>query len=108
MHHAPPDPRPRLILASASPRRQALLRDAGLRFTIHPANIDEENYPAGLTPEQLAEYLASAKAEAIAAIYPTDVTLGSDTVVALETVLLGKPSDPADARRMAARRARSC
>jgi septum formation protein len=91
---------PRLILASASPRRQSLLREAGYEFVVHPANIDEEKYPAGLTPEGLAEFLARAKAEAVAALYPGDVTLGSDTVVALGDELLGKPTDAADARRM--------
>lgn len=93
---------PRLILASASPRRQSLLREAGYDFAIHPANIDEENYPADLSPEQLAEHLALAKAEAIAAHHPHDVTLGSDTVVALGNTLLGKPVDAAHATRMLA------
>lgn len=91
---------PRLILASASPRRQSLLREAGYEFVIHPANIDEEKYPAGLTPEGLAVYLAEAKAKAVGGIYPGDVTLGSDTVVALGDKLLGKPTDAKDARKM--------
>ena len=90
----------RLILASASPRRQSLLREAGYAFVIHAANIDEENYPPGMAPEQLAEYLAVAKANAVGEKYPNDVTIGSDTVVALGDHLLGKPTDPDDARRM--------
>ena len=90
----------RLILASASPRRQSLLREAGYAFAIHPANVDEENHPPGLAPERLAEYLAVAKAEAIAKDHPGDVTLGADTVVALGDVLLGKPVDEIDARQM--------
>src|SRR5258706_8133101 len=93
---------PRLILASSSPRRQSLLREAGYNFQIHPANIDEENVPLGLTPEALAEHLALAKAQAVAAQFPDDVTIGSDTVVALGARLLGKPIDPDDARRMLA------
>jgi septum formation protein len=94
---------PRLILASASPRRQSLLREAGYAFVLHAANLDEDRYPPGLTPAQLAEYLAVAKADAVAALYPRDVTIGADTVVALGDQLLGKPTDPADARRMLAR-----
>ena len=93
----------RLILASASPRRQSLLREAGYAFIIHAANIDEENCPAGMTPAQLAEYLAVAKANAVAEKHPEDVTIGSDTVVALGDQLLGKPTDPDDARRMLSR-----
>ena len=94
---------PRLILASASPRRQSLLREAGYVYLIHPANIDEDHFPTGLSPEQLAQHLAIAKAETIAALYPDDITLGSDTVVALGSELLGKPADATDARRMLAK-----
>jgi septum formation protein len=97
-----PAPSPRLILASASPRRQSLLREAGYAFEIDPAHIDEETYPKDLTPPQIAEYLATAKAHAVAARHPDDVTLGADTVVALGDVLLGKPLDTADAHRMLA------
>jgi nucleoside triphosphate pyrophosphatase len=91
---------PRLILASGSPRRQSLLREAGYVLVTHPADLDEETYPPGLSPPQIAEYLALAKADAIAGIYPDDVTLGADTVVALGSRLLGKPTDADDARRM--------
>ena len=91
---------PRLILASASPRRQSLLREAGYTFHIHPANIDEGTFPPGFTPGQLAEFLALAKADAVAALYPNDVTLGSDTIVALGHQLLGKPADATHALEM--------
>src|SRR5258707_15402218 len=93
---------PRLILASASPRRQSLLRGAGYTFTIHPAHIDEADTPLGLAPAALAEHLALAKARAVSAQFPNDVTLGSDTVVALGDRILCKPLDPEDARRMLA------
>ena len=93
----------RLILASASPRRQSLLEEAGYPFLIHPADIDEDNYPAGLDPAHLAEFLAGAKADAVASHYPHDVTIGADTIVSLGNELLGKPTDPADARRMLSR-----
>ena len=92
--------RPRLILASASPRRQSLLRDAGYDFEIHPADVDETNYPAGLSPSDLARHLANIKADAVSAKFPDAVVLGADTVVAFGDLVLGKPKDAADARRM--------
>ena len=90
----------RLILASASPRRQQLLREAGYRFLICPAEIDESEYPPRLAPDELAEHLARRKAEVVSQRSPDDVVLAADTVVAYGNHLLGKPSDPADARRM--------
>jgi septum formation protein len=89
-----------LILASASPRRQSLLREAGYIFQSHPAHINEDNYPRDLSPSQIAEHLAKAKATHIAALHPNDVTLGSDTVVYLGPQLLGKPTDETHARQM--------
>ncbi|MGH7215105.1 MAG: Maf family protein [Tepidisphaeraceae bacterium] len=90
----------RLILASASPRRQQLLRDAGYAFDVQPADIDEENFPRNLLPPDVAEYLAAAKAQAVSAEFPDDVVLAADTVVSFGDMLLGKPSDPAHARQM--------
>jgi septum formation protein len=97
---------PRLVLASASPRRQELLRDAGYAFHVIPADIDEGDYPPALSPGELAEYLAVAKARAV--LQPTTdeddtVVLAADTVVALDNQPLGKPTDPDDARRMLSR-----
>jgi septum formation protein len=91
---------PRLILASASPRRQQLLQDAGYTFRVCPANIDEDDVPPGLGPAELAEYLARQKAAALAPQYPDDVILAADTVVAHGQSILGKPKDPIDAQRM--------
>ena len=91
---------PRLILASASPRRQDLLREAGYAFVVTPANIDEDHVPDGLTPGPLAEHLAFEKARAVSRESPDDVILAADTVVAFGDVPLGKPADPDDARRM--------
>ena len=90
---------PRLILASASPRRQELLRGAGYDFVVRPANIDEDDHPP-LLPADLAEFLASQKAQFVARHNPGDVVLGADTVVAFGDMVLGKPADPDDARRM--------
>ena len=91
---------PRLVLASASPRRQQLLRDAGYAFIVSPADIDESSYPANLSAGDIAEFLAAAKARVVAALFPDDVVLAADTVVALNDEPLGKPADADDARRM--------
>jgi len=91
---------PRLILASASPQRQKLLRAAGYEFVVHPSNVDEAALGADLLPASLARQLALAKAEAVAAQFPEDVVLAADTVVAFGDTPLGKPADPAAARQM--------
>ncbi len=89
-----------LILASASSRRAALLRQAGYEFVVHPAAIDEDPYLDKLPPRRLAAFLASAKALEIARRFPDDVTLAADTVVALGDTPLGKPADAGEAREM--------
>jgi septum formation protein len=88
-----------LILASASPRRQELLRGAGYDFVVRPANVDEDGHPRML-PAELAEYLAAQKARHVARQFPNDVVLGADTVVAFGDTPVGKPADADDARRM--------
>lgn len=98
-----PMQRRRLILASASPRRQELLREAGYTFDVRPADIDESIYPPGLSPGELALYLAEKKAQTIAASFDDEVVLAADTVVALDGSIFGKPADRDDARRMLSR-----
>jgi septum formation protein len=88
-----------LILASASPRRRELLRNAGIPFRVQPSEIDE-TLRAGESPVDCAERLAQEKARAISARYPQDFVLGADTVVVVEDALLGKPRDAEDAVRM--------
>jgi septum formation protein len=90
----------RLVLASGSPRRQQLLREARYTFETVPADIDETDHAPGLLPGDLAESLAIRKAQAVAARRPRDVVLAADTVVAIGDLTLGKPNDAADARRM--------
>ena len=92
-------PPPHFILASASPRRQSLLRDAGYEFDVDPADIDE-TAPPGLLPSKVALHLAEQKAKAVAARHPEEVVLAADTVVAFGDTLLGKPNDAAHARKM--------
>ncbi len=89
----------RLVLASASPRRQQLLRQSGYEFAVFPANIDEDSYP-NLLPIELARHLSFEKAKAVAGRFPHDVVLAADTVVAFGDRALSKPEDAEDARRM--------
>ena len=88
-----------LVLASASPRRQELLRSAGITFEVQPAHIPEDPLP-GEAAKDCAERLAREKAFAVARQRPHDCVLGADTVVVVDGQLLGKPSDAADAARM--------
>ena len=90
---------PMLVLASASPRRQELLRNAGVNFEVQPAHIAEDPLP-GEGARDCAERLARGKALAVARQRPHDFVLGADTVVVVDGQLLGKPSDAADAARM--------
>jgi len=91
--------KPELILASSSPRRQELLREIGIPFQVHAANINEDQ-TAGEAPMEYALRLAREKAEAVAARYPQSYVLGADTIVVLNGEVLGKPKDHADAARM--------
>ncbi|HET7441506.1 MAG TPA: Maf family protein [Terriglobales bacterium] len=88
-----------LVLASASPRRQELLRNAGIAFEVLPTDIPEIPEP-GEAPRNFAERLARAKARAAAQQRPHDTILGADTIVVVDGSILGKPSDTADAARM--------
>jgi len=88
-----------LILASASPRRQELLRNAGIAFTVQAANVAESATP-GEIPRDCAERLAAEKARAVLDRRPKDIILGADTIVVVDGEILGKPRDEADAERM--------
>ncbi len=90
----------RLILASASPRRQSLLRDAGYHFEVIPADIDESAHPPDLGPADMAAYLALAKARTISSRFPDALVLAADTVVAVENRIFSKPENAAHARQM--------
>ncbi|MBN2450627.1 MAG: septum formation protein Maf [Lentisphaeria bacterium] len=88
-----------LVLASASPRRQTLLREAGIPFEVRPAAVDESVLP-GESPAAHVRRLAARKAEAVSALLPASLVLGADTVVALDGVIHGKPEDRAGAEAM--------
>jgi septum formation protein len=88
-----------IVLASASPRRQELLRCAGISFTVQPADIHEAPL-AGEAPRDCAERLAREKALAVFQNRPQDHVLGADTIVVVDGLILGKPRDAGDAVRM--------
>ncbi len=90
----------KLILASASPRRQQLLRDAGYAFTILPADVDEDPHMDRFPPAELVRFLSTAKAEAVSRHFPDAVTLAADTVVAIDGRSLSKPENESAARAM--------
>lgn len=91
----------RLLLASRSPRRRALLEGCGLEFEIAEGRDAEECYPADMAPECVAEYLSGLKSDVWAEVLePADVLITADTVVIAGGQILGKPHDRADAVRM--------
>ena len=90
------------VLASRSPQRIRLLKEAGFCFECDPADVDESAVPSGMGPEQTAKYLALTKAKKTAERHRDTFVLGADTVVALGDQVLGKPADAVDARRMLA------
>ncbi len=93
-------PAAHLILASASPRRRALLARLGLAFDVVPPDI-EEDAPASVgRPERIARRLAVAKARTVAVAEPRAVVLAADTVVAHRGLLLGKPAGAPEAAAM--------
>ena len=90
---------PRVLLASASPRRAELLAAAGIAFDVQAADVDESLRP-GEAPAAYCERLARAKAEAVMALAPDRVVLAADTIVVVGEEVFGKPRDDGDARRM--------
>ena len=89
----------RLVLASGSPRRAALLRSVGLDPVVRPADVDETPRPDE-SPELYVRRLSAAKAGAVARA--GDIVLAADTTVEIHGEILGKPTDEADLRRMLA------
>lgn len=91
----------RLVLASRSPRRKALLETIGIQPLVVPSTFDEARFDTnGLSPEDLAIALARGKTASVAKEYPEDVVLGADTLVVLGETVLGKPHTPEEASEM--------
>lgn len=91
----------RLILASGSPRRQELLKEMGLEFDVEVKEGIAETYPETMNVKDVAEYIANEKADAyVGGMRKGDVVITADTTVVLDKVILGKPHDVEDAKRM--------
>ncbi len=88
-----------IILASASPRRQELLKFIFPQFKICPSDVDE-TLPAGLSAQKCAEFLAEKKAKKVYEQFPDSMAIGCDTIVVYEDKILGKPHDKEDAFNM--------
>lgn len=88
-----------LILASSSPRRQFLMREAGFTFEVEKPEVDE-SFPDTLPVEQVARYLALKKAEYFRGNLHNEVIVTADTVVILKGSILNKPADKREAIEM--------
>ena len=81
-----------LIVASSSPRRQYLMKEAGFDFTVEKPEVDE-SFPSELPAEQVAKYLAEKKAEFFRLAMNNEIVLTADTVVILQNKILNKPAN---------------
>jgi septum formation protein len=88
-----------LILASSSPRRQYLMREAGFEFTVEKPEADE-SFPPNLPVDQVARYLAVKKAEQFRTTIHHEIVVTADTVVILDGEILNKPADRDEAIAM--------
>lgn len=93
------NPSSTLILASGSPRRKQILRENGIRFRVLPSGVGE-SVPRGTPPGAMVKMLAERKARFVARRNPEAVVLGADTTVYINDHIVGKPRNPAHARRM--------
>jgi len=89
-----------IILASASPRRQALLTSLGICFQVIPARFREPAPDPGQVPEDYALFLAGEKALEVAEKKPDSLVIAADTIVVLEETVMGKPGSDAQALEM--------
>lgn len=89
----------KIILASQSPRRKQLLKQANISFDVVVKPTDE-TYPTHLAIENIPIHIAQQKANAISTEYPNHTILAADTIVAIHNSILGKPTDKSDAIRM--------
>ena len=92
---------PRVILASASPRRRQLLGAANIEFEVIESRVPEQHI-AGEPARDYAVRMARDKARAVSSRFPDAIVIGADTIVVCEGQILEKPADANDARRMLA------
>ena len=91
----------KIVLASGSPRRKELLAGLGYDFEVRLLDNINESYPEGLSGEEIAQHIASKKAEAYRpTMAENELIITADTIVYLDGEVLGKPKDETEARRM--------
>jgi septum formation protein len=88
-----------IVLASSSPRRQYLMKEAGFNFTVEKPDV-EESFPAEMPIDQVAKYLAAKKAEYFRLNIKNEIVVTADTVVILFNKIMNKPADRAEAIHM--------
>lgn len=88
-----------LILASASPRRSQLLKQAGIYCSVQPSMVEEVRQ-FGLSPREWAQYAARMKADAVALDHQQSIVIGADTIVVLNGEVFGKPTNLVEAKLM--------
>ena len=91
----------RIVLASLSPRRRELLEGLDIPFELRVMEGIDESYPEGLSMTEIPEYISRRKAEAYS-LAEDELLITADTIVYLDGVVLGKPADVAEAKRMLA------
>src|ERR1051325_6675082 len=94
-----PEPKPKFILASASPRRAEILRTIGLDFDVIPSGVDEAPREDE-APFEFVMRVARAKALHVAETLGTGLVIGADTIVVVDGHALGKPAGEEEAARM--------
>lgn len=90
---------PKLILASQSPRRRYLLKQAGIDFSVIPSSFDESSIRLS-SPDSYVRQLAESKAREISEKFPASWVIGADTIVFIDGTILGKPGSKSEARAM--------
>lgn len=89
----------RIILASASPRRQELISLVTNEFEIHTADVDE-TIEEGMSPEEAVMLLSLKKAKAVSDLFGGRTVIGADTIVVCDGIILGKPENRENAKEM--------
>jgi len=89
----------KLVLASASPRREEILKQLNLKFTIVPSKIDEDSFKID-DPVELVKTLAAEKAKSVSELVEDAVVIAADTVVVYDDQILGKPGGKLEAKKM--------
>lgn len=89
----------KIILASGSPRRKQILEQVGLNFIVEVSDYEEKSIP-GVSPSEFVETLSLEKANAVAKNHNDAIIIGADTIVVLNSQILGKPKTKQDAREM--------